>query len=105
MANVLYIRIAIRFVLFLPFAGAFLFLPAGTLDYWEAWVFLAVFFVCNVLLTLYLMVKDPKLLERRMKAGPGAEKTKTQKIIVAFIFVSFGGAAVFPALDHRFGWS
>jgi len=99
------IKIAVRFLLFVPVAGVLLFLPAGTFDYWEAWGFIAVFFTCNVLLTVYLVVKDPKLLERRMKAGPGAETSTTQKIIVVFVFIFFAGAAVFPSLDHRFGWS
>jgi len=106
MANAnLHVRITIRLLLFVPFAGALLFLPAGTFDYWEAWVFIAVFFACNVLLTLYLVVKDPQLLERRMKVGPRAETSTTQKIIVSFTFLFFAGAAVFPSLDHRFGWS
>jgi protein-S-isoprenylcysteine O-methyltransferase Ste14 len=91
--------------LFVPVAGLLLFLPAGTLRYWEAWVFVAVFFICNVVLTAYLVVKDPALLERRMKVGPAAEQSTTQKIIVAFVFILFAGAAVLPALDHRFGWS
>ena len=99
------IRIAIRFLLFVPFAGMLFFLPAGTVDYWQAWVFLAVFFVGNVWLTVYMAVKDPRLLERRMKAGPGAETSTTQKVIVVFVFILFAGAAVFPSLDHRFGWS
>jgi protein-S-isoprenylcysteine O-methyltransferase Ste14 len=101
----LHIKIAVRLLLFVPFALVLLFVPAGTFDYWEAWLFSAVFFTCNVLLTVYLVVKDPKLLERRMKAGPSAETSTTQKIIVVFVFIFFAGAAVFPALDHRFGWS
>src|SRR5262245_827341 len=94
----LHIKIAVRLLLFVPFAAALLFLPAGTFDYWEASVFIPVFFMCNVLLTVYLVVKDPKLLERRMKAGPGAETSTTQKIIVVFAFIFFAGAAVVPAL-------
>jgi protein-S-isoprenylcysteine O-methyltransferase Ste14 len=105
MKKSLYIEIAVRFLLFFPTAGILVFLPAGTFDYWEARVFIAVFFACNLALTAYLVLKDPKLLERRMKAGPAAEKTKTQKIIMVLAFVFFASVAVFPALDHRFGWS
>ena len=54
--------------------GALLFLPAGTFDYWQAWAFLAIFFTAALVITLYLMKKDPKLLERRVYAGPTAEK-------------------------------
>jgi hypothetical protein len=53
------------FLLFLVMA-ALLFVPAGTLDYWQAWAFLAVYFASSLAVTLYLMKKDPKLLERRM---------------------------------------
>lgn len=101
----LYTRVAIQLLLFPIFMGALLFLPAGTFDYWEAWVFAAVFFVCNVALTIWLMIKDPNLLERRMKAGPGAEKEAAQKIIMVVAMLSFAGLGILPALDHRFGWS
>jgi protein-S-isoprenylcysteine O-methyltransferase Ste14 len=101
----LHLRIAVQLLFFVPFAGLLLFLPAGTFEYWEAWGFIAVFFVCNVLLTVYLAVKDPRLLERRMKAGPRAETSTTQKIIAALAFALFAAVAVLPALDHRFGWS
>src|SRR5260370_28979982 len=43
-----------------------LFLPAWTVDYWQAWVFLAVFSMSVLAITIYLMKKDPNLLERRV---------------------------------------
>src|SRR5688572_770144 len=101
----LYIRVAIQSLLFPIYMGALLFLPAGTFDYWEAWLFVAVFFVCSVAITVWLMVKDPELLERRMKAGPAAEKEPAQKFIVMMAMLTFAGSGVIPALDHRFGWS
>jgi protein-S-isoprenylcysteine O-methyltransferase Ste14 len=82
-----------------------LFIPARTFDYWEAWIFIGVFFVCSLAITVYLAIKDPKLLERRMKGGPSAEKEKTQKIIMAVAMLSFCGLIVLPAIDHRFAWS
>jgi hypothetical protein len=48
-----------------------LFLPAWTFDYQEAWIFLAVFFSEVLAITIYLIKRDPKLLERRIDAGPG----------------------------------
>jgi len=98
-------KIAVRLLLFFPVAGILIFLPAGTLNYWDAWVFIAVFFACNLALTGYLVFKDPKLLERRMKVGPAAEKTMMQKIIALLAFAFFAATAFIPALDHRFGWS
>jgi len=85
--------------------AALLFVPAWTLDYWQAWTFLAVYFASSLAITLYLMKKDPKLLERRMSGGPTAEKETTQKIIMSFASLGFIGLIVVPALDHRFAWS
>ena len=99
-------RKAFRGFLFLLLVmAALLFIPAGTLDYWQAWTFLAVYFVSSLAITLYLIKNDPKLLERRMSAGPTAEKETTQKIIMLFASLGFIGLIVFPALDHRFAWS
>ena len=84
---------------------ALLFLPAGTLDYWQAWAFLSVFGISALAITVYLMKKDPKLLERRVYAGPTAEKETSQKIIQTLTAMSFIATLVAPALDHRFGWS
>ena len=103
--NILNIK-AFGGLLFLLLAmAALLFIPAWTLDYWQAWTFLAVYFASSLAITLYLMKKDPKLLERRMSGGPTAEKETTQKIIMLFASLGFIGLIVFPALDHRFAWS
>jgi protein-S-isoprenylcysteine O-methyltransferase Ste14 len=101
----LYARVALRLLLSVPAAGLLLFVPAGTFDYWQAWVFATVFFACNVVLTAYLIVQDPQLLERRMKAGPAAEQSGIQKIIVLLTLFVIIGIAVVPGLDRRFGWS
>src|SRR5215467_13982006 len=82
-----------------------LFLPAGTLDYWQAWLFLGVFAVVVLAITLYMMKNDPQLLERRTTAGPGAEKEKSQNIIQSIAALAFLAIFVVCALDHRFGWS
>ena len=85
--------------------GALLFLPAWTLNYWQAWAFLAVFGVSALAVTLYLMKKDPMLLERRMQGGPTAEKEWNQKIIQTITAIMFIAMLVVPALDHRLHWS
>jgi protein-S-isoprenylcysteine O-methyltransferase Ste14 len=76
-----------------------------TFDYWQAWLFLAVYFACALALTLYIARKDPKLLERRMRGGPLAEKEPAQRIIMLIASAGFTGSIVVPALDRRFGWS
>lgn len=90
---------------FLISLAVLLFLPAWTLNYWQAWVFLSVFSVSVLLITLYLMKKDPKLLERRVNAGPGAEKEKKQKIIQSLAAIAFIAMFVFAGVDHRLAWS
>jgi protein-S-isoprenylcysteine O-methyltransferase Ste14 len=85
--------------------GALLFLTAGTVRYWQAWAFLAVFFGAAIAHTLYLMKHDRALLERRLAGGPTAEKEARQKIIMSFTSLGFIALLVVPALDRRFGWS
>ena len=85
--------------------GLLLFLPAGTAQYWQAWAFLAVVFGASLLITLYLMKKDPALLKRRLSGGPSTEKERTQKIIMFFTTIGFIALLVVPALDYRFKWS
>src|SRR4029077_9023050 len=84
--------------------AALLFLPRWTLDYWQAWAFLAVFGASALAITLYLMKKDPKLLERRVHGGQRAEKETSQKIIQSITALGFMAMLVLPALDHRFHW-
>jgi protein-S-isoprenylcysteine O-methyltransferase Ste14 len=91
-------------LLFLVIA-ALIFIPAWTLDYWQAWVFLAVYFTASVAITLYLVRQDPQLLARRMSGGPWAEKEPAQRIIMSLTSVGYIGLIVIPALDHRFAWS
>jgi hypothetical protein len=74
-----------------------LFIPAGTIRYWEAWVYLIVFVASSAAITIYLMRNDLALLERRMRAGPRAEKEKTQRTIMLFAMISFVGVLPSPA--------
>jgi protein-S-isoprenylcysteine O-methyltransferase Ste14 len=82
-----------------------LFLPAGTLDYWQAWVFLAVFGLSVLAITLDLLRRDPQLLERRTSAGPVAEKEPSQRLIQSLASLAFVALFVVCAVDHRLGWS
>jgi protein-S-isoprenylcysteine O-methyltransferase Ste14 len=85
--------------------GFLLFVPAGTVHYWQAWVYLSIFVGASALITLDLMRRDPALLERRMSGGPTAEKRRAQKFIMLCTSIGFITLLVVPALDHRFGWS
>jgi protein-S-isoprenylcysteine O-methyltransferase Ste14 len=85
--------------------GILLFLPAGTFNYWQAWVFIVVFLLSANAIGVFLSLKDPALLERRKQVGPKAEQSLIQKIIMAIALISLIGLLAFSALDHRFGWS
>ena len=85
--------------------AALLFGGAGTFDWWQAWLYLVVYFGASIAITLYLVRKDPALLARRMRGGPWAEKQPAQQLIMVLASVAFIGLIVLPALDRRFGWS
>lgn len=81
---------------------ALLFVPAGTLDFWEAWVFLAIFFIPMIIFSIYYYQHDRALVERRMQ---NREKVTEQKWIMRFAFLFFLLGLLVPGLDHRFGWT
>lgn len=86
----------------LPILFALFFLPAGTWNYWQAWVYIAVLFIPMLFVLIYLLRKDPALLERRMKMKE--TQTQQKRVILASLFyflLIFG----LPGLDRRFGWS
>ena len=85
--------------------GLLLFIPAGTIHYWQAWIYLSIFTGASLFTTLYLQKRDPALLARRLRGGPSAEKRLTQKIIMLFTSIGFIALLVVSALDYRFGWS
>jgi protein-S-isoprenylcysteine O-methyltransferase Ste14 len=87
------------------FMGVLLFWPAGTFDYWQAWVFIAVFIVASMVPTVYLAVTYPDALRRRMTSGPWSETRMVQRLINVGLVLTVIAAGVISALDHRFAWS
>jgi protein-S-isoprenylcysteine O-methyltransferase Ste14 len=85
--------------------ASLVFAAAGTLRYWQAWTFLVVYFAASLAISFYLIRKDPALLARRMSGGPFAEKEPVQRLIMSITSLGFIGLLVFPAVDHRLGWS
>ena len=85
--------------------GAIIFSAAGNLFYWQAWLYLLVFMLASLLITIYLIKNDPELLKRRMRGGPQAEARTSQKFIMLFASACFLALVLVPALDRRFGWT
>lgn len=90
---------------FLAVLAAIVVAPAWSLQYWQGWLYWAVFVACTVPSTIYFLRHDPKLVERRLSAGPAAESRTRQKVIQTFTSLFMALTFAFPGLDHQFGWS
>lgn len=80
--------------------GVVLFLPAGSLGFWEAWIYWAMFSLLTFFIAGYFLKKSPELLSRRMQHGEKETVRKTPALLNLF----FAGYVV-PGLDFRFHWS
>ena len=91
-----------KFLAGIVFMGLVLFLPAGTWNYFNAWLFLGLLFIPMLILGIVLFFKAPELLEKRLQSK---EKESTQKGVVAASGLMFIGSFVLAGLDFRFGWT
>jgi protein-S-isoprenylcysteine O-methyltransferase Ste14 len=82
-----------------------IFLPAGSLAYWQGWLFWLHFSAWSAVGTWYFLKRDPALVQRRLRAGPTAEREPAQKRIQLFLSLVICALFVVSALDHRFAWS
>lgn len=89
----------------LPIFAALLFAPAGTLRYWQGWLYAFVFIAGCVVIGVYFTKHNPALVERRMKVGPTKEREPAQKIIITLALVGFLLLFVASGLDVRWHWS
>jgi protein-S-isoprenylcysteine O-methyltransferase Ste14 len=80
----------------------FFFLPAGTWNYWQAWVYIGIIFIPMLFVLVYLLKHDPELLERRMRMR---ERRSEQRLIIKVSLIFFVLAYLLPGFDIRFGWS
>lgn len=94
--------VAGRIIMIIPMLMLFFFLPAGTWNYWQAWVYMGVLITPMFFAMIYLIKKDPELLERRMRLR---EKRGEQRLIIKVSLVFFLLAFILPGFDRRFRWS
>src|SRR5258708_37903623 len=91
-----------RSVIEVIFVAAILSIPAGSLRYWQAWVFMAILFVPMPITSVYFLKRDPQLVERRLRTK---EKISEQQTIIRWAQWVFFASLAIPGLDFRFGWS
>jgi protein-S-isoprenylcysteine O-methyltransferase Ste14 len=76
-----------------------------SLNFWQGWIYWLIFATAVIAITVYLAIRDPSLLERRLDAGPAAERETSQKIIQTIAGLVAVGFIIVPGIDHRLGWS
>ena len=95
-------RLALESAISLVVTAVLLFLPAWSLRYWQAWLFLGVVFLPMFVSAVYFYKKDPQLVERRMQTK---ESLGEQRRIMKVAKLIFLASILIPGFDHHFGWS
>ena len=95
-------KVAARIVVVASLLVAVIFLPAGSWNYWQGWLFLPVFVLPPTVAFAYFLRHDRPLIERRMRSR---EPVKEQKLLIQLYALLFPAAFLVPGFDHRFGWS
>lgn len=81
--------------------GVLIFLPAGTLAFWQGWLLMGALFLPMLIAGFVMMAKSPALLKKRLDAK---EKIGTQSLIIKLSGLMFIASFVLAGLGHRFGW-
>ena len=98
----LLLQALIKFLAGLILFGLLLFLPAGTFEYWNAWVLIAALFGPMLFLGAVLLIKSPELLAKRLASK---EKESQQKTVVALSALMFLASFILAGFDFRYGWT
>jgi len=98
-------RMTLNSAKFLGITGLVLFVSAGTVRFWQAWLFLGLHLAWLKVAGWYFLRKDPALVERRMTQDEGGEKEKVQQVVIRVLRLFGAVMLVVAGLDHRFGWS
>jgi len=102
MQSKLLIQAITKFLMGLVIVSMLLFLPAGTIYYWNAWLFMGVLFIPMFIIGLILLLKSPNLLAKRLNVK---EEETEQKQVIGLSLLMFVGGFIVAALDFRYGWS
>ena len=97
----LFFQAIIKFLLGLIIVGVLLFIPAGTLNYWNGWIFIGLLFIPMFIVGIFLMIKNPELLRKRLNAK---EKGNEQKQVILFSGLMFLASFIVAGLNYRYNW-
>ena len=97
----LFLQAIIKFLLGVLIIGILLFIPAGTIEYWNAWLLMGLLFIPMFIVGIIMMIKNPDLLRKRLNAK---ENEKTQKIVIAISGIMFILGFVCAGLNFRYSW-
>ncbi len=97
----LFIQAITKFILGVALVGVLIFLPAGTLSFFNGWIFMGILFVPMFLAGIVMMLKNPELLKKRLNAK---EKQKEQDLVVKLSGLMFLSGFIVAGLGFRFGW-
>ena len=97
----LFCQAIVKFLLGVVIVGVLLFIPAGSFEYWNAWLFMGILFIPMFIAGAILMIKNPKLLQKRLNAK---ENENEQKKVVLFSGLMFISGFIVAGLNYRFGW-
>lgn len=98
----LFIQAVVKFFLGVVLVGLLVFLPSGTLSYYNGWLFMGILFIPMFIAGIVMMVKNPLLLKNRLNAK---EEQAEQSIVVKLSGLMFLAGFIVAGLDFRFGWS
>lgn len=101
MTKKLFFQAISKFVFGLILIAFLLFLPAGTLKYWNGWLFIGILFIPMLIAGIVMMIRSPELLKKRLDSK---EEEKEQKTVIALSGIMFLAAFVVAGLNFRFGW-
>lgn len=90
-----------KFIFGLIIICLLLFIPAGSLNYYNGWLFIALLFVPMFIAGILMFIKSPELLKRRLD---GKEEENEQKIVIFISGIMFFLAFIVAGLNFRFGW-
>lgn len=101
MTKRLFVQAIVKFIAGVVLVGLLVFLPAGTVRFFNGWLFMGILFIPMFLAGIFMMFKNPKLLESRLDAK---EKEKEQNLVVKLSGLMFLAGFIVAGLDFRFGW-